>query len=142
MQNIGALIEDHKHLFHETEVLKQLVHRADFEAAEALAALRALADGMGLHMAAESTVDLPDRMQQYLACPEREVRAFEAALDRLMHLWDRYMQHWTPAEVDADRWGFRTDTLWMMDCMQDRIREENNVLFPLALLEAEQRAAG
>ena len=100
-------------------------------------ACAALIEGMDciltVHLAAEAEL-LYDKAQN---ANDNDFAAtladFEQDFSLLDEHWRLFRAHWTPATIEADRPGFRSQTSDLMTALKLRIARENAVLYPLAL---------
>ena len=133
MHNIEQLIEDHKILDTMAADLNSLVRGPHPCAESAYAMLRRLSACMDEHLSAEHGF-LYDA--HFRAAPGRlqsEVETFEREFRDLDEEWSLYLNEWTLENIEVDWRNFAHATLWVMGRFRDRIAQENDILYPLAL---------
>lgn len=133
MLNVRALIDDHKALFLLAQDMKDLVREHHFSTEKVCGLLRELCASVESHLDAEERLAYAEEMRTSRIKCEHEIALSEEAYASLIADWKQYVDDWCPRRVDEDRWSFRTATLWIMDRMQQRIQEENGILYPMAL---------
>lgn len=133
MHDIERLIEDHELLDNLARDLIDIVRSPLPSAENAYALLRHLSASMNEHLNAENGF-LYD--QHYRAEPgrlQKEVEAFERDFRELDVEWSLYMNEWTLENISVDWRNFAHATLWVMTRFRDRLVQENDILYPLAL---------
>lgn len=133
MQSIERLIEEHELMDDMACELMSLVRLPEQQAMEAFTMMRRLSACMDEHLKGEEGFLYADH---YRAAPNRleeEVVAFERDYRDLTEEWSIYMSEWTIENITVDWRNYDHATQWVMGRFRERLAQENEILYPLAL---------
>ena len=100
---------------------------------EASGRLDALAAQVIDHIAHEDDFIYPELVPPPHVTPSDAAAQFAAEFVALRDDWTRYLDCWTRPRIAADWPGFRDASAAILPRMLDRLRRENQCLYPLAL---------
>lgn len=133
MHTIERLIQDHQALDNMALEIIEMVQPVEPRAIEVFNRLRSLSACLDEHLASEQGFLYADHFQAKTARLDEEVAAFERAFEDLKEEWALYLQEWTPDNIAIDWRNFSHATQWIMGRLRERIAQENDILYPLAL---------
>ncbi|MEZ5654309.1 MAG: hemerythrin domain-containing protein [Sphingobium sp.] len=133
MHDIQQLIAEHEKMDELAEELLTLVQSPDPWAGDAFALVRRLSACLDEHLAAENGILYADHYRAMPGRLESEVVAFERTFQDLSEEWSLYLREWTIDNIVADWRNFSHATQWLMTRLRERIAQENEILYPLAL---------
>lgn len=133
MHTIERLIEDHRALDDMAREIIEMVQPAEPRAIEVFNRLRTLSACLDEHLASEAGFLYADHFQGTTGRLDEEVAAFDRAFADLKEEWTLYLQEWTPENIAIDWRNFAHATQWIMGRLRERIAQENDILYPLAL---------
>lgn len=142
MHDIEQLIEDHELLDNLARDLIDLVRSPPPCPENAYATLRRLSASVNEHLSVENGFLYGEHFRAKPGRLEQEVEAFERDFRHLDEEWPLYMREWTPENIAVDWLNFAHSTLWVMGRFRDRIAQENDILYPLALQSGRIRLRG
>jgi hypothetical protein len=133
MQNIGRLIEEHNHMDDMALDLMNLVRSPEQRALDAFTLLRRLSGSLDEHLAGEEGFLYADHFRAAPNRLEEEIIAFEHAFEDMKEEWSIYLAEWTLDNIMIDWRNFDHATQWIMGRLRERIAQENEILYPMAL---------
>jgi Hemerythrin HHE cation binding domain len=131
MQALNKLLQEH-------DMIERLVVRLDGIARSTVAAADAaflavqqLNQALDSHLAHEDLFLYVDAMK---SCRfSREIEKFRSDFDDLTQDWGSYLVNWSPLEMKSHWADFCKQTLHLMKRLRDRVAQENELLYPMAL---------
>jgi hypothetical protein len=132
MLSFERLIREHRLIAQLSARLRHAL--ADGVAAgDAHAALHALSDCLIAHLRAEDSEIYPRLMVSRDAGAAHAARQAIERFHTLASDWMAHVDRWGTAAIARDRAGFDADTLAILDRLDARIVQENELLYPMAL---------
>jgi hypothetical protein len=139
MHDIERLIQEHKAMDELAQDLLALVERPEPRVEEAFSLVRRLSACLDEHLAAEQGFLYANHLAAALGRLDEEVVAFERAFADLKEEWALYLLEWTPENIGIDWRNFAHATGWVIRRLRERIAQENDILYPLALQQCRIR---
>lgn len=133
MHDIERLILEHKAMDGLAEYLLALVESSGPRAEEAFSLIRRLSACLDEHLAAEQSFLYANHFAAVPGRLDEEVTAFERTFADLKEEWALYLHEWTPDNISIDWRNFAHATQWIIRRLRERIAQENDILYPLAL---------
>jgi hypothetical protein len=133
MDDINRLIEEHQAMDDMARELIELARHSEPQPLEAFNAMRRLSACLDEHLAGEAGFLYRDHLAARPDRLEEEVRRFEADFADLTEEWTLYLREWTLDNIAIDWCNYAHATLWIMGRLRERIAQENDILYPLAL---------
>lgn len=135
MLSFERLIREHRYIARLSARLRHAIGLG-VDAPAAHGAMHALSACLIEHLEAEDAQIYPRLM---LSRDAGAAEAARIAIERFQTLksdWVAHMGRWTPAEIAGNRPSFDAATLAILDRLDARIAQENDLLYPMALNEA------
>lgn len=142
MHTIERLIEEHKQLDDMARELMELSRSAEPRPLDAFTLLWKLSACLDEHLAGEAGFIYTDHLKVQPDRMDIEVAAFEAAFQDLVEEWSLYLKEWTLDNITIDWRNFDHATQWIIGRLRERIAQENDILYPLALQAGRIRLRG
>lgn len=133
MHDIERLIEEHREMDQMAQDLLALVASSSPQSIEAYALLRRLSACLDEHLAGETGFLYADHFAADPGRLDEEIATFERAFADLKEEWALYLHEWTPDNIGIDWRNFAHSTRWIIGRLRERIAQENDILYPLAL---------
>lgn len=95
------------------------------------ALLSAIAGKLRTHLAIEDNSLYPRLLKHNDEKIRKTAFSFQQEMGHIRTAFDEYLRRWPNLEILADPQGFRRDTRSLLRTLHDRIRREDNQLYPL-----------
>ncbi|WP_448659817.1 hemerythrin domain-containing protein [Sphingomonas sp. CJ99] len=135
MLSFERLIREHRYISQLSARLRHAI-ALGVDSPVAHSAMHALSACLIGHLEAEDSEIYPRLM---LSRDAGAAEAARIAIERFHTLksdWVAHLAEWNPAEIAGDRPSFDATTLAILDRLDARIAQENELLYPMALNEA------
>ncbi len=133
MHHIEQLIEDHELLDNLARDLIDSTRCTHPNPESAYAILRRLSVLMDEHLCAENGFLYDEHFRSKPGRLEKEVDSFIRDFRYLDEEWQLYMSEWTLDNIQMDWRNFVHATFSVIGRFRDRLAQENDILYPLAL---------
>lgn len=133
MANFANLMKDHDNIEALAFRLEAIVESDTPNAEAALLAISELLAESASHRAKEDGQVYPALIEGKNLKMSQTVSEFVNEFADLSSSWVEYRQAWTPDAIAADWIHFRQETLPLMHRLRERVRRENEMIYPLAL---------
>lgn len=133
MHSFHQLLVEHQSLDEEAKALIEHISGDSANAQAAYIQLIRIARALDDHLTHEDTFLYSRVMRESDLLMEEAVAAFEQAFEDLKQDWDHYLGAWPLQRISAQWPVFQNWTQRMMSRLRERIAQENEVLYPLAL---------
>lgn len=139
MHDIERLIAEHREMDQMAQDILALIASSTPDPIEAFALLRRLSACLDEHLAGEEGFLYADHFAAHPGSLNKEIAAFERAFADLKEEWALYLHEWTPDNIGIDWRNFAHATQWIINRLRERIVQENDILYPLALQQGRIR---
>ncbi len=139
MHDIERLIQEHRAMDELAQDLLELMESPEPRAEEAFSLVRRLSACLDEHLAAEQGFLYADHFAAVPGRLDGEVAAFERAFADLKEEWALYLLEWMPENIGVDWRNFSHATGWIIGRLRERIAQEDDILYPLALQQGRIR---
>lgn len=136
MVSFERLIREHHRIGQLADQLRDLVDEPE-DAQRALLALGRLADILVAHLLVEDAHIYPELLLSRDTGNAAMAGEVVSQFAKLTSDWSAYNARWTEASIAADWPRYRAETHAILARLADRIRIENELLYPMALRSAQ-----